>query len=190
MANAANNMDTAIATPARNKGGRPKWVPPPLDRVEAMAQRGLSRIQIAAALGIGLNTLKRHMHDSTEFAAAVERGKAQGIVALANAGYDLAIVGKDGSMIRFLLSTVGGFRETSRLEVSGQDGEPIHIKADVSAEIDVRVDPKIQKLMERYAHVAREVLASAVDPRSLARDASGTGDGVAQSDGPGEPLDP
>lgn len=108
-----------------------------MDRVETLAQRGLSKAQIAAALGIGDATLRRHQRWDLEFKAAIERGRARGIVALANAGYDLAIIEKDGPMIRYLLSCVGGFRETSRLEVTGEDGAPVRIKGDIHHTVDV-----------------------------------------------------
>lgn len=121
----------------RGKGGRPRWQPPPLERVEAMAQRGLSKKQIAAALGIGESTLQRHQKWDAAFSAAIERGKAAGIVALANAGYDLAIVGKDGPMIRFLLSTVGGFKSTDRLELTGEDGGPVQVEGNVRHTVDI-----------------------------------------------------
>ena len=90
-----------------------------------MAATGISNAMIARNLGIDLATLKRHRKKDAEFAEAIERGKARGVRRIAKIGYDLATLQKDPGMIRFLLATVGGFKERAQVEHTGKDGGPI-----------------------------------------------------------------
>lgn len=170
--------------------GRKKWMPPDLRRVEVFAERGLTFKQIALNLGVSVNTLERRRKDLREFSDALERGRAKGIAAVANVVYDLAIKDRDPATCRFIMRAVGGWDDSRRVEVTGPDGGALQLHAVVEAEVEVKADPKILALMERYAHVARQVLASTPDTGDVAGDGCGTGDGDAEGDGPGEPLDP
>jgi hypothetical protein len=52
-------QSSQFPAPARNKGGRPRWQPDDLAKVERLASQGLTLEQIADNLGIHVATLYR-----------------------------------------------------------------------------------------------------------------------------------
>ncbi|MDF4819780.1 hypothetical protein P3547_19835 [Vibrio parahaemolyticus] len=72
---------------------RPSWVPPDLNEVEKLAACGLSQRQLALALGISYETLRKKKKDLADFEEAIERGKAKAIVQVANKNFEAAIGG-------------------------------------------------------------------------------------------------
>lgn len=94
-------------------GRRP--IPIPIEQVEALAQRGLTQGQIADALGVSLATLQRRRQDSEEFDAALKRGTALGIAAVANRLMERINSGDTTAMI-FFLKTRAGWKETQVIE--------------------------------------------------------------------------
>lgn len=94
-------------------GRRP--IPIPIEQVEALAQRGLTQGQIADALGVSLATLQRRRQDSEEFDAALKKGTALGIAAVANRLMERINSGDTTAMI-FFLKTRAGWKETQVLE--------------------------------------------------------------------------
>lgn len=93
-------------------------------KVEALASRGLNNEQIASALGISERKLYYSKKFSAEFADAIKRGKAKGIVKVANALMEKALAGDTTAMI-FFLKAQGNWREIKRTELTGADGAPI-----------------------------------------------------------------
>ena len=81
--------------------GRPK-LEPDLEHVKQLAARGLSRDQIAAALGISRDTVFRRLKDSATFATLIKEGEALGLKAVSNALFEAALNGNVTAMIFFL----------------------------------------------------------------------------------------
>lgn len=100
-------------------GGRPKWMPPDLDKVEALAARGLTEEQIAHSLGVCYDTLNERKKELSEFAEAIKRGKNKGIAAVANKLYDNAQVGNVSAQI-FYLKCRAGWKEVNVTEHQGE----------------------------------------------------------------------
>ena len=59
-------------------------------RVEELASHGLSMKQIALCLGIGRSTLYRKKGENRDIRDAIERGRAKGLSAVANALFEAA----------------------------------------------------------------------------------------------------
>ncbi len=106
------------------KVGRPKWIPPKIDDVEALATRGLTEKQIAEALGVCYDTLNERKKEFPEFSAAIKRGKAKGIGVIASKLYQSAVKGSLGAQI-FFLKCQGGWKETNVHELQGKDGKEL-----------------------------------------------------------------
>jgi hypothetical protein len=103
-------VNTAEAPKQRSKAGRKSWIPPDLDQVEALASSGMTYAQIADALGIHLHTLIRKRNQLESFAEALRRGRAKGILAVANKLWESATRGNVVAAI-FFLKCQGGWRE-------------------------------------------------------------------------------
>jgi hypothetical protein len=90
--------------------GRPPWIPPDLEQVEALAHRGLSDNQIALALGIHRATLYRKRTAYSDFDYAIKRGRALGIADVASRLYESALAGDTVAAI-FYLKAKGKWRD-------------------------------------------------------------------------------
>ena len=88
-----------------------------LGKVESLASRGLTREQIANALGISERTLYTRQSESAEFADAIKRGYAKGVASVSNKLYESAMRGEAWAVC-FFLKTKGGFKETQKLEMT------------------------------------------------------------------------
>lgn len=75
---------------------------PTLDKIEALAGRGLTEQQIADALGIDIEKLRGDKTEISAYRLAIRRGKAKGIADLSNALFIKAKKGDTRAMI-FLL---------------------------------------------------------------------------------------
>jgi len=97
-------------------------IPLDLSKVEALAARGCSEEEIAAELSVSIDTIKRRKQ-KTEFAKAMQHGRAKGRVRLRSAQYDLAVNGGNATMQIWLGKQPGpcglGQIDTSHLEHSG-----------------------------------------------------------------------
>lgn len=95
-----------------------------LRKVEEYAQVCNNEEEIANALGISYTTLKARKRESDQFASAIKRGKAKANVFV---GGKLMQKIKDGdtASIIFYMKSRCGWKETSRQEITGKDGEPI-----------------------------------------------------------------
>lgn len=95
-------------------------------QVEELAGRGLTRHQIAAALGMCPATLYNRQNDDPEFAKALERGKAQTIAMVAGKLMDQ--VNEDNlAAIIFYLKSQAGWSEKQNIELTGKDGNAIEV---------------------------------------------------------------
>lgn len=108
---------------------RPK-IPISLKQVEALAAQGLTRKQIAEALGISPATVYDRQRKDEDFKAAIKRGKAKGIVKVSNALFQQAIKGNITAQI-FYLKTQAGWKEKDRLDVKQQGSVQINFVDDL-----------------------------------------------------------
>jgi hypothetical protein len=127
-----------------------------VEQVEKMAGHGLTLDQIADCLNIGERTLERRFSEDTVVLAAYKRGKAVAINAVAKTVYQKAKAG-EGAFPFFYLKTQAGWRETSRMEVSGPDGGPIETRVDGPSAADW-LDTEVDRLRAREG--TPEVVAS------------------------------
>lgn len=87
-----------------------------LKQVESLASRGMTKAQIADALGISERTLYTQQAENAEFAEAIKRGKAKGIATISNALFENAKKGNTAAQI-FFLKAQAGWREKDALDV-------------------------------------------------------------------------
>jgi len=99
--------------------GRPKWIPSDADlaRVEALSARGLTKEQVARALGISYDTLNERSKEYHEFSEAIKNGQTKGIAEIANALYENAKSGNLGAQIWYL-KVRGQWREPQELNLN------------------------------------------------------------------------
>ena len=100
--------------------GRPKWMPPDLDKVESLAARGLTKQQIAHCLGISYQTLNERSKEYTDFADAIKKGEAKGISIIANALYESGKSGNTTAQI-FYLKCRAKWREEEPIDDSKEE---------------------------------------------------------------------
>jgi len=87
----ATRKPTKQEKPGRPKGSRGLDITPDiLGKVERMASLGMSDETIASVLDIHPNTVSNRKHDTPEFAAAYERGRATAEIAVARTLYSAA----------------------------------------------------------------------------------------------------
>lgn len=86
--------------------------------VRALAKYGVRQHDIAVQIGVTTGTLVKYYRDD------LDAGMAEAAEGLAKTAYQMAMDG-DVRMMIFLLKTRLGYRETTRIECSGPDGEPI-----------------------------------------------------------------
>lgn len=116
-----------IARVATGRPGPARYAPTSEQRglVEGMVGAGLRRVDVASLMGISPTTLRAH------FAAELRKGDAKAIYNVAMALYNNATSASKGhphgnvTAQIFFLKCRAGWRETSRTEVTGPDGEPI-----------------------------------------------------------------
>jgi len=98
----------------KSKCGPKTWIPSKeeIDKVEAMASRGLTQEQIAMCLGIHDSTLYAKRNKFPDLNEAVQRGKAKGISIVSNALFESAKSGNTTSQI-FFLKCMAGWKETN-----------------------------------------------------------------------------
>lgn len=88
-----------------------------LAKVEALASRGLTKQQIADALGVSQTTFYARQKESEEFEEAIKRGQAKGVASVSNKLYESAMRGEAWAVC-FFLKTKGGYKETQKLEMT------------------------------------------------------------------------
>lgn len=95
---------------------RPKWEPPDLKLVEKLAAQGITQKQIAANLRISEDTLGRRKKDNADFAEAIKRGQALGVVYVTSELMKQIKAGNTTATI-FFLKCQAGWKETTVLEL-------------------------------------------------------------------------
>lgn len=120
--------DSEQLVPAARKRGRPaKEIN--LAAVQALAQLGCGNKEIAAALGVSLRTIESRRRDP-DFQEAMERGEANGNIALRRKQFNLAMAG-DRTMLIWLGKQRLGQKDKILNEHEGAMGAPppkIHVQ--------------------------------------------------------------
>ena len=106
-------------------------------QVEVLAGFGLPQQQIAILLGCDPKTLRKH------FEVELSVGDAKATAKIAQTLFNKAAAGDTASMI-FWMKVRAGWRETTRVELSGRDGEAMQLEA-ISAR---------EKIMARLGRLA------------------------------------
>ena len=86
--------------------------------VRALAKYGVRQHDIAVQIGVAKGTLIKYYSED------LDAGMAEAAEGLAKTAYQMAMDG-DVRMMIFLMKTRLGYRETTRIECSGPDGDPI-----------------------------------------------------------------
>ena len=87
----ANGGTPKAQTPPPRKPGRPSKYPTiDLERVEMYAAGGLTKYEIADAVGISIDTLMVYQSEYPEFSAAIERGRRRDIAQVEDALHKVA----------------------------------------------------------------------------------------------------
>ena len=105
---------------AQKKRG-PKKVPIDPAMVEKLASQGLNKAQVAAMCGVSESHWYVREQDTPEISEAYKRGKAKGVLTISNALFEQAKSGNTTAQI-FYLKCNGGWRENTRVEITGADG--------------------------------------------------------------------
>ena len=116
-----------------------------LGKVESLASRGLTREQIADALGISERTLYTRQSESAEFADAIKRGYAKGVASVSNKLYESAMRGEAWAVC-FFLKTKGGFKETQKVEMTAD------VKT-TEVELTAKQKATLDKVLELSQHI-------------------------------------
>jgi hypothetical protein len=95
------------------KRGRPGWTPDKvfLDELESMAARGLNNDQIASSIKLERRYFYAKKANFPEMDEAINRGKAKGILRVANALFENAIVSNNVTAQIFFLKARAGWRD-------------------------------------------------------------------------------
>lgn len=115
------DIDGAAKT-ERHAGGRPQWVPPDLEKVEAIAREAVAYCRISAALGISRHTLQRRMMSSDTFKAAIMRGRKQGIAQGIEALCYNAVIKNNVQAQNFIMKNVHNWEIRAAVELTGPEG--------------------------------------------------------------------
>ena len=86
-----------------------------IEKIKALASRGLTKEQIALSLGFSSRTFLRRQQENKEIEHAYREGKAQGVGIIANALFEKAKKGDNTAMIFFL--KCNGWKENSETTI-------------------------------------------------------------------------
>lgn len=132
-----------------------------LRRVETLAAQGLTRKQIADALGISVSYRCKLQNNAPKFKEAMERGEAKGIVTVTNALMTAARNGNVTAMIYYLQNRdPENWKDRRYLDTTVR-----HAKS----EADISPDMSPQEAAELYAETLRRGKATNVVPMKRSR---------------------
>ena len=141
----------------KKRGPKPKKrTPIDLDQIETMGKCGLIFEQVGHLFGYAKTQFYELAQTQPEIRERYEKGKAQGVEAVSQALMGKALKGDTVAAI-FYLKCQGKWRDNTRIEITGADGEPI--KVDNSTEVRNRVLGKLA----RFAHKEKTAGASSKD---------------------------
>ena len=111
------------------KAGRKK-IELNLRNVEEAAAEGLNESEVAARLGVSLDTIQRRKKDTAEFAEAMKTGRARAHAAVSSRLMSLIKKGNLGAIVWYE-KTRKGYSDRVQQEMTGRDGEAIKITSNV-----------------------------------------------------------
>ena len=97
---------------------------------ERLASRGLTKSQIATALGFCRDTLRKKEQEFSAFSDAIKKGQAKGIAQVSNALYEKALSGNVTAMI-FYLKNRSPSQWKDRVPVGYEDDTPTPERVEV-----------------------------------------------------------
>lgn len=112
----ATTVTEQVKAPAKVKRKIGERVVIDLKLAETLSAQGLTRDQIALAMGIARSTLFRYQQTNEDFADAIKAGAAKGVALVSSLLMEQAKKGNVTAQI-FFLKARGGWRETSDLNV-------------------------------------------------------------------------
>lgn len=98
-----------------------------IQAVEEAAADGLTEGEVAARLGISIDTLGRRKSKYAEYADAIKRGRQRAHAAVSSKLMSLVRKGNLGAIVWYE-KTRKGYSDRVQQEISGRDGEAIEIK--------------------------------------------------------------
>jgi hypothetical protein len=96
-----------------------------IQRIETMAGLGLNVEQIALIMKTPKRTLERRLVETEGAQDAIERGRAVAVSQVTKTLFQMAVSGKEPSATYFYLKCRARWKETSTVEHTGKDGNPI-----------------------------------------------------------------
>ena len=133
----------------RNKGGRPPYSPTDQQRTEVrnMAAFGITNDQIGKILEISQETLRKY------FEKELETGRSQVIYDIAKNVAMVAKSDRPNNMVAaaLFLKTQGGWKDASKVEISGPNGGPIKTEVNLAGELSVLDKNTLIELQEVLA---------------------------------------
>jgi len=104
-----------------------RWKPDEaqIRQIRALAAYGLNQQQIAGFFGVSEPTLEVAIKKDKALHHAIQKGRAEALAKVGETAYKMATSGKDTAMTIFWLKCKMGFKDTSRVEHSGPNGEPL-----------------------------------------------------------------
>ncbi len=124
-----------------------------IKKLKLLAGYGLSNDKIATYLGIRTDTFEQMCKRDAALRLAIELGKAEASTALRQSAYQQAVgdpqrgIKPSAQMAIFLLKTREGFRETVRMELTGENGGPIKTQ-ELTVEQRKATLKKLKKFMD------------------------------------------
>lgn len=102
-------------------------IPIDLEQVRTLAAAGHTQGEIAARVGVSVDTLQRRKKASAAFADALKRGQETAHSTVSNALYQEAVKGNVTAIIWYE-KTRRGMTDRIAQEISGPDGGPVMIR--------------------------------------------------------------
>ncbi len=98
-----------------------------LKKVEGFASRGMNQQQIADALGINIDTLKKYKNINSSFLVAIKEGQAKGIAKVTNALFEQSQNGNTSAAI-FYLKNRAGWSDKQEVDLNAKVNQREEIK--------------------------------------------------------------
>ena len=109
-----------------------EWVynlPADLDQqLEKLAAVGLTIEQMGHYFGTRPRQFQRYLEKNSRLKDAIEKGRANAVIQVGKAAFQMAVSGKFPVMTMFYLKCRAHWKETHTVEVSGPGGEAVEIK--------------------------------------------------------------
>ena len=113
-----------------------------LKAIEEHSKRGLTRTEIAAALGVSISTLERRANEDTSepdaITAAILKGRSEGIYEIAGLLWQQAHKGSITAIVEYLRCLGGNFTDRKQIDITEKKLEPLIIEVSPGSEPEPR----------------------------------------------------